>query len=168
MPLTYSGSTPKVITYNGDVVKKVVCNGVTVWAYEITVTYSGACDNKKLGDKPTYTLTASNASPVYTDGTYTYTLKIPYCKTTSEEFGTQAYVVPYLKDARGNNVKTWSAQQFDGSYGWDVRYLTLEWTSDIWLGEAESYSLYLDRSGGNYDFVKFPSGHNITMTATNA
>ena len=168
MPLTYSGTTPKVITYNGANVKTVVCNGVTVWAYEITVNYAGACDNKKLGDKPTYTLTASNASPVYVDGTYTYTLTIPYSKTTSEEFGAQAYVVPYLRDASGNNVKTWSAQQLDGSYGVDVRYLTLEWTSTTWLGEADSYTLYLDRSGGNYNFVKFPSGYNITLTATNA
>lgn len=168
MPFTFNGNVPQKITYNGSTVKKLTCNGVTVWAYEITVNYSGACDNKKLGDKPTYTLTTSNASPVYAEGTYTYTLKIPYCKTTTTEFGPQAYVVPYLRDASGNNVKTWSAQQLDGSYGVDVRYLTLEWTSTTWLGEAASYSLYLDRSGGNYTYVMFPSGHNITLTATNA
>ena len=158
---------PKLITYNGAAVSKVVCNGVTIWSCKVTVTYSGACDNARLDDKPTYTLTTSAASPVYTSGTYTYTLSIPYCKTTSTEFGPQAYVIPYLKDAKGNTVQSWSAQQLDGSYGVDVRYLTLKWTSTTWLGEATSYSLFLDKSGGNLKFVMFPSDCNITMIATN-
>jgi len=149
-------------------VQTLVYNGVTVWEHVVTVVYSKACANQKISEEPTFTLTTASPRPIYTAGTYTYTLKIPYQKTISDTFSTQAYLAPVVKDASGNTIKSWSNQMINGTKGTDVRYMTLNWTSTTWLGNAEKYSVQIDRSGGNSNNVKYPSGYNITLTATNA
>ena len=167
MAFTFNGNTPGAITYNGNQVQTLVYNGVVVWEYAVSVTYTGACGNQKISSDPTFTLSTSGAKPVYTAGTYKYTLTIPYQKTVGDPFGVQAYLIPVLRDSNGNTIKEWGDQLINGTSGTDVRYMGLSWESTTWLGNASSYSLYIDCTGGNKDNVKYPSGYNITLTAKN-
>ena len=167
MAFQFDGNTPGVITYNGNQVQTLVYNGVTVWEYAVSVTYTGACGGQKISAEPTFTLSTSNASPVYTAGTYTYTLKIPYQKTMSDAFSVAAYIIPSLRDSSGNVIKSWDSMMLDVSKGTDVRYKTMQWTSTTWLGNASTYKVYIDSSGANKDNIKYPSGYNITLTAKN-
>lgn len=168
MAFTFNGNIPGAIKFNGNDVKKLIYNGVAVWVRDITVVYEKACAGQKIETDPTFTLTATSTSLAYGSGTYRYTLKIPYQKTTSSAFNNQAYLTPTLKNSSGGTVKTWERRLLNATSGVDVRYVTLTWTSDTWLGEEDSYVLSIASSGYNGDLVRYPSGYNITLTATNA
>lgn len=167
MAFNFNGNPPSAVNFNGSNVEALVYNGVTVWVHDITVVYSKACGGQRINTDPTVTLSTAKPIQSYGAGPYTYKLQIPYRKTISDVFDNQAYVTPTLKDASGNTVQTWSRQMLNGTKGTEVRFMTLTWTSDVWLGGAESYTLALDASGGNGSNVQYPSGQEFTLTATN-
>lgn len=167
MPLIVNGSTPGVIKYNGNNVSKFAYGGTIIWSQDVSVVYTAACSNQKINTNPSFTLTTSAPSPVYGSGTYEYVLKIPYKKTTSTAFSSQAYLKPELKSSNGSVVKSWEKKLTNGTAGVDVRYMTLSWTSTTWLGDASSYKLTITFSGGNGGNVQYPSDHDITLTMTN-
>lgn len=167
MAFTFNGNIPGAIKFNGNDVKKLIYNGVTVWVHDITVLYEKACAGQKINTDPSFTLTTTATSPAYGSGPFQYTLKIPYQKTTSTAFTNQAYLTPTLKNSSGDTVQTWSRQLINATSGVDVRYMTLTWTSDTWLGEETSFTLSIDATGSNGDLVRYPSGYSITLTATN-
>lgn len=167
MGFTIDGNTPSEITYNGNDVTVVTYNGEVIWSKTVSIVYSGACDGGNVNTHRYVTLSPTSSPSNVGAGTYTYKIRIPYQKTTSATFTTQCYLCPVLQDANGNTIKDFGENLLNGTSGTTVRYLTLSWTSTTWYGNADSYTLYINSSGGNKTKVKYPSGYDMTFTCSN-
>ena len=125
MPLTFNGSVPDTIVYNGNDVQRVICNGVTVWEKDtgnslqimpMTVTASYAAAYTKPSKTEGYVRLLSQSdvylsmppvngfTPIFNNGSANLKMDVIYWVETSDLKNPSTAYSSYVSCSRGDKI----------------------------------------------------------------